>query len=155
MVHIVKECDVIFQLIGLSSFIGWHNSVDETVYAMDTPKPSQQGAIGVVDDTPLARCVSNTFSHHIYFLQKKSCDVTTNNMILRNAENGRDRCAYLCFAMGGDVEDKAAHNERGHERSAAVRDKRQRKASERNDTEHRADIDEGLQDNDKRKSESD
>lgn len=59
----------------------------------------------------------------------------------------------LEFAVAGDVQYKATHNKRRHECRAPVRDKRERKARERDDAKHRANVDECLKDNKKSEAE--
>ena len=71
--------------------------------------------------------------------------------------NNRPSGGYLftlSSAVGGDVEDEAAHEEDGEEGGAAMRNERERETGQRDDAKHRADIDEGLHDNQKRKSKS-
>src|SRR3989344_7773208 len=46
------------------------------------------------------------------------------------------------FAMGGDVQDKTAHEEHGHERRPSMRDKRERQSGQWDDAKHRSYINE-------------
>ena len=57
--------------------------------------------------------------------------------------------------MGGDVEDKTAHDEDSYERGTAVRDEWKRQAGKRDHTAHREHVNKRLQNNDDGESERD